>query len=396
VVERWRPHLPSPSLIYIKVGNVRGMGKGRKRAAAATSQGTSEDAEGAVEATRQPAADPKRAKLSSHSTFFDQLVDLVPAKYYHDGAYEQVNPRFLKKAEREAAKLAAKEAYKRNKKEKLDPDQSKTSLEVQRQQNEKQKPAGGEEGSSAHAGLQFNIGAGSGASREELKAKLQAKLELLRSQRKVEEREKSTANAKQWLQQQSQERKAAKQLNTKISKAKSSHGHKAGAGKVDDSNIEFGKVQLPDSNATLAAKKRQKPLSKQELLDRVTAMKQKAEAMANSKEGQAEAKKEAWSSALARARGEHILDDPKLLRRSMKRENRAKQKSREAWQERQKKETDRKEATQRKRKENLKKRSDSKIQKKKDKRDKKLLRAGFEGRKVGTIQKKGGGGGGKK
>lgn len=39
------------------------------------------------------------------------------------------------------------------------------------------------------------------------------------------------------------------------------------------------------------------------------------------------------------------------------------------------------------RKDNLKKRADSKIQKKKDKRDKKLLRAGFEGRKIGPIQK---------
>ena len=37
-----------------------------------------------------------------------------------------------------------------------------------------------------------------------------------------------------------------------------------------------------------------------------------------------------------------------------------------------------------------------KIQKKKDRRDKKLLRAGFEGRKAGFIKPGGGGGGGGK
>lgn len=57
---------------------------------------------------------------------------------------------------------------------------------------------------------------------------------------------------------------------------------------------------------------------------------------------------EAWKSALARAQGERVLDDPKLLRRSLKKETKQKAKSRDAWQERTRKETEKKDATQKK------------------------------------------------
>ena len=47
---------------------------------------------------------------------------------------------------------------------------------------------------------------------------------------------------------------------------------------------------------------------------------------------------EKWQSALARAAGEKVLDDPKLLRRSLKKQTKAREKSGKAWQERQQKE----------------------------------------------------------
>ncbi len=49
---------------------------------------------------------------------------------------------------------------------------------------------------------------------------------------------------------------------------------------------------------------------------------------------------EAWQAALLRARGEKVLDDTKLLRKSLKREAKAKQKSREAWKQRVQKQND--------------------------------------------------------
>lgn len=53
-----------------------------------------------------------------------------------------------------------------------------------------------------------------------------------------------------------------------------------------------------------------------------------------------EAREEAWRAALMRARGEKVLDDPRLLRKSLKREAKAKQKSKQAWQQRKQKQSD--------------------------------------------------------
>jgi len=43
---------------------------------------------------------------------------------------------------------------------------------------------------------------------------------------------------------------------------------------------------------------------------------------------------EAWRAALSRAAGEKVLDDPKLLRKSIKREAAEKARSSKKWQER--------------------------------------------------------------
>lgn len=44
--------------------------------------------------------------------------------------------------------------------------------------------------------------------------------------------------------------------------------------------------------------------------------------------------REAWGAALARAKGERVLDDPKRLRRSIKTDAKAKEKRQGAWKER--------------------------------------------------------------
>ncbi len=47
---------------------------------------------------------------------------------------------------------------------------------------------------------------------------------------------------------------------------------------------------------------------------------------------QAKAQQAAWKAALARAAGEKVLDDPKLLRKSLKRETKRREKHGKAWQ----------------------------------------------------------------
>ena len=72
--------------------------------------------------------------LSENAKFFDRLVDLVPAKYYHPSDQELVNTKYLKKNAKAAAKQVMKEQYKQNKRAKFDPDTAKTSLQIQQQQ----------------------------------------------------------------------------------------------------------------------------------------------------------------------------------------------------------------------------------------------------------------------
>ena len=68
---------------------------------------------------------------------------------------------------------------------------------------------------------------------------------------------------------------------------------------------------------------------------------------------QAKVQGEAWRSALARAKGEKVLDDPKLLRRCLKREAKRKEKNTKAWKERSAVQKDVQQQRQAKRKGNL-------------------------------------------
>ena len=78
-----------------------------------------------------------KSELIQNAKFFDRLVDLVPAKYYHPSDQELVNTKYLKKNAKAAAKQAMKEQYKQNKRAKLDPDTAQTSLQIQQQKAER-------------------------------------------------------------------------------------------------------------------------------------------------------------------------------------------------------------------------------------------------------------------
>jgi hypothetical protein len=93
--------------------------------------------------------------------------------------------------------------------------------------------------------------------------------------------------------------------------------------------------------------------------------------------------KDLWLAAKKRAQGERVLDNPKLLQKSVKRLDKAKLKSEKEWNERKDNVVKGREMKQKKRDANLKKRREEKGQKgkKKSKPAKKVKpRAGFEGR----------------
>jgi len=103
---------------------------------------------------------------------------------------------------------------------------------------------------------------------------------------------------------------------------------------------------------------------------------------AATEEGAALLAQQSWGAALSRAAGDKVLDDPRLLRKSIKRANALKSSRQAAWAERTAKQGERMEERQSKRKENLATRAGEKLAKKVERREKKLLRPGFEGRRL--------------
>lgn len=63
------------------------------------------EAGGRKKGRRMPRAEGRRraAPPQAHSAFFDHLVELVPARHYHDLDADRVPTKYLKKADREAA-----------------------------------------------------------------------------------------------------------------------------------------------------------------------------------------------------------------------------------------------------------------------------------------------------
>ena len=145
----------------------------------------------------------------------------------------------------------------------------------------------------------------------------------------------------------------------------------------------FGRVTADDDVELNSGRKKNRE-SKESLLRKAQA-RQKAIDDAGGEDGggKAIAEKFAWEAALSRASGEKVLDDPKLLQKSIKREQRAKKKSREKWEERTAKVQEQINASQKKRKDNIKAKKDGRMEKRMEKIDnkqRKKNRAGFEGR----------------
>ena len=94
---------------------------------------------------------------------------------------------------------------------------------------------------------------------------------------------------------------------------------------------------------------------------------------------------EAWDTTLKRASGDTVKDDPKMLRKAMKRMERAKLKSKSKWSVNTQQVKDAKDAAQEKRRKNLQKQEDRKKAKNAGKILPERGRAGFEGQINGKL-----------
>ena len=231
-----------------------------------------------------------------------------------------------------------------------------------------------------------------------LRERLQAKIAASRVARKAEESQEKAAKAKEWREEKKKakaERKRKEKADAKASggadgldeaKQKRSRVTESDDSESDEdaSNLQFGRVEVEGKVGGPAKKKR---ASKEALLKKALAQRREIEDAGgeDTAAGKKVAERYSWDAALARAGGEKVLDDPKLLQKSVKNEQRMKKKSAEKWAARVDRTEEQMAAKQKKRKDSLKSRANAKVEKRIEKREKKRNRPGFEGRSQAPI-----------
>ncbi|KAJ4346983.1 uncharacterized protein N0V89_010917 [Didymosphaeria variabile] len=246
---------------------------------------------------------------------------------------------------------------------------------------------------------------------EEFRARLQARLEEMRAKRKadgpdgrpaknraelIEARRKKEAERKQakkaqrQLAQEDEERLKAEEQLARIrggSGSPSIFSHRSSPDR--ERNLSFGRVawsdgkQLEGDLSGFRESKKQKGRSDAKTALEAAKNKQARLNALDEEKRKDIQEKDLWLNAKRRAQGERVHDDPKLLKKSVKRLDQAKAKSSREWGDRKEAVEKGKETRQKKREENLRKRRDEKGmkgKKKVGKPGKKVKkRAGFEG-----------------
>ncbi|KAJ8443124.1 hypothetical protein Cgig2_005675 [Carnegiea gigantea] len=343
----------------------------KKRKQTPTTKTTTGDG-GATTSTTLAAGDIKTL-IRDYATFFDDLVDRIPAKFYLPTADEnKAWYQGLSKAAKAVAKQKSIENTKKARRDRLDPEKSTKTTEILKEtlENESKDDDGGDGRSEVTL--------------EDLHQRLQKRIAELRAarggvegggrRREADRREKDGKKRKR------EDEDSGKKKEEKKENGGDNIGKEVEAAAK---GIEFGKVKLgAELDDVSHKKKKKKKLSKEEELKRALELEA---AKKDPEKGEVVAKKHAWKAATERAMGKKVHDNPKLLKQSLQKEKRKHKKSIEKWKKRDETTQKMKQEKQEKRKENIKAKIDRKKQMKIEKREKKLMRPGFEGRKEGFV-----------
>ncbi|KAL1922483.1 uncharacterized protein VTP21DRAFT_10022 [Calcarisporiella thermophila] len=373
-------------------------------------------------ASTEYALDGLENRLKSHHEAFESLLKLIPARFYlpPENPEERLNPKYLKNKRKNAPKQEIKEASKKAKKAKLDPENNKSIEQLQQEKadseltkaneeiendnednNEKDESDSDEEEKWEDAEedqpegdieMAESFTPMQNASINDLKARLHARISQLRATRNAD-----TSKSREAILQSRLKRKQAKRKkNQTTSSGKASEeivpstASSTASAKEDnlpraDSIKEDGEVRFSRIELNETAKKKKGPKDAKTALKQVEAHREKLEKLKNVDKNKAEEviEKEAWKKAMAMASGEKIKDDPKLLKKTIKREEQKKKKSEKQWKERAETVIKSQAARQERRQKNIQERIEAKKNK-----GKKKLRPGFEGSKQKKIKKK--------
>lgn len=318
-------------------------------------------------------------RLGSHSAYFNSLIELIPVKHYLPVDDEEQASKFYKNRQKKAPKQTIKEASRKAKRARLDPNQHKTIHEIQKEAEKNATNSGhseqNKEGKIAKGS--FSVEKVKSGNLDELRSRLHARLQDFQRKRKAENGKRDEQHPRK-----KKSKKEVKENNQKMVSVKDSKSF----GKQDSSPSskilnESGEVVFSKFDF-LEAKKEPRPGTKvknySKLLAKAEARKKKLETLAKEDVEKAKEFKEkhSWSQAIEKAEGIKQHDDPKLLKKAIKKREKLKTKSKKQWKERvqhQKKQADDK---QKQRQKNIKEKIEAKKGKKTGK-GKKKHRPGF-------------------
>ncbi|XP_031481839.1 uncharacterized protein LOC116251613 [Nymphaea colorata] len=335
-----------------------------------------------------------KALIHEHSLFFDRLVELIPARFYlpHDDGAGKVWFHGLSKDAKASCKKQSRENLRMARRQRLEASPSSSSvstLELLKKSIIDKKSTTERErgGDSDAAPLPFTSNGdderndGGSVTYEELRQRLHQRIEELRGNRNTRDPAAGGKKGKGGKNQQKNQKrgdlgKGEREMNAGSVEKKPTEK------KAEESvgELSFGQVKIAGELVGKKGKKRKG--SKVQELERAKRLKQ---AMDDPEKGARVSKRHSWSAALSRAEGVKVHDDPRLLKQSIKKEKRRQQKSAKKWKERMEVVEKNKAAKQQTRSGHIAERAREKKMRRIAKREKKLMRPGFEGRKNGFI-----------
>ena len=269
--------------------------------------------------------DSATARIQGHCEFFGRMFELIPAKFYfssqHGARSSHAGSKYSHNKKRVAPKQAIKEASAKAKKARLDPDAQKSNRERL-----------------LHGALEYTDATES-AGMDELKQRLQTRMEELRKQRQATAHRKVNGRAAEnGKQTRKKVRPGDHGPHTRPEKrahdiAAHSTGASREAGAIPnsaDADLLFAAEPGKASGDRLS---RQAKKTDEQLLKQAVAFEQKLGSI-DAEQRRSLVEGASWGAMMQRAQGTKVKNDAGLLRKSIKRKEKSKEKSRKGWEKR--------------------------------------------------------------